>query len=288
MLLRSWRWFFAVLAIWPPLAATFAPTLNQRQLSVLDNNNVAFVPQSSTASVRRGAMSMDLSDLERKLFEEPKPIKKSEAAKPASLRADKAKTSEKPKKQAEKTKKGEKPKVEKSKKAVKKGSTTDSEPLRLRLLLKGQEEARNEMFKPSNTGVSANVKYELPRALPTKLVTTTSPPTQFVAPKFEAPKLPSFSLPASKPGSPKSGAPSQTDPNAIPIGLSVGAAPLLLAPLALLGASRDALARTKERREKIQQEIAAAEAAKLRRLVQADIDGEAAAGATVSRNHTFL
>ena len=216
---------------------------------------------------------MDLSDLESKLFDEPKPVKKAEAPKPV-----KAEKPEKPKKaeKAEKPKKAE---------AAKKAPEPEPEPLKLKLLLKEPEEAPKQVFKPSNTAASRSVKYELPSDLPTKVVKQTPPSAKFEVPKFEAPKLPSFSLPAPKPkpvAPPKAVVPAQKDSNAIPAGLALGAVPLVLAPLALLGAGRGALANTKERREKIQQEIAAAEAAKQKRLVKADVDGEAAAGAVVS------
>jgi hypothetical protein len=56
-----------------------------------------------------------------------------------------------------------------------------------------------------------------------------------------------------------------------------------LAPLVLLGGARGALQGTVARREKIQQEIAKAEAAKKKKAVQAQVDGESLGGALVSR-----
>lgn len=63
------------------------------------------------------------------------------------------------------------------------------------------------------------------------------------------------------------------DPNAVPAGVALGGAPLLLAPIALLGAGRGVLQNTVARREKIQKEIDAFEAAKKKKQVQAEVDG---------------
>jgi len=56
-------------------------------------------------------------------------------------------------------------------------------------------------------------------------------------------------------------------------GVALGAAPLVLAPVVLLGAGRSVLQGTKERREKIQKEIDAVEKAKRKKQIQAEVDG---------------
>jgi len=88
--------------------------------------------------------------------------------------------------------------------------------------------------------------------------------------------------PAAKPA-PVVKEPVAKDPNALPAGVALGAAPLLLAPVALLSAGRGALQGTKDRREKIQQEIAAFEAAKAKKAVSSEVDGGGLVTALVSR-----
>ena len=56
-------------------------------------------------------------------------------------------------------------------------------------------------------------------------------------------------------------------------GVALGAAPLLLAPLALLTAGRSVLTGTVARREKIQKDIDDAEKAKTKKQVQAEVNG---------------
>lgn len=73
-----------------------------------------------------------------------------------------------------------------------------------------------------------------------------------------------------------------SDPNAGPVGVALGAAPLLLAPLGALVATRDILSKTAARRAVIEEEIAAAEAAKEKKLVNADVDAGGLATAAVS------
>jgi outer membrane biosynthesis protein TonB len=70
------------------------------------------------------------------------------------------------------------------------------------------------------------------------------------------------------------------DPNAV-AGVAIGGAPLLLAPLAALAAGRSILSGTVARRERIQKEIEEFEKAKAKKAIQADIDGDALAGAVV-------
>lgn len=92
-------------------------------------------------------------------------------------------------------------------------------------------------------------------------------------PKAEKPKpkprVPS--LPAKRPAPSK--APVEADANAGPIGVALGAAPLVAAPFVALAATRGTLQRTQARRAKIQEEIYAFEVAKAKKQVQADVDG---------------
>lgn len=72
------------------------------------------------------------------------------------------------------------------------------------------------------------------------------------------------------------------DPNAKTVGVALGAAPLVLAPFIALSAARGALSSTVARREEIQQEIAAKEAAAAKIERQSDVDGGGVAVALVS------
>jgi hypothetical protein len=67
--------------------------------------------------------------------------------------------------------------------------------------------------------------------------------------------------------------PAESDPNAGPIGVALGAAPLVAAPFVALSAARGTLQRTKERRDKIQAEIDAFEAAQAKKQINASVDG---------------
>jgi len=81
-------------------------------------------------------------------------------------------------------------------------------------------------------------------------------------------------------------APANSHPNAVPLGLALGGAPLLLAPFVALGATRDVLSKTQSRRSKIQEEITAKEAAAAaRKAAAADVDASGVATALV-RNHS--
>ena len=63
------------------------------------------------------------------------------------------------------------------------------------------------------------------------------------------------------------------DSNALPLGVALGGAPLLLAPIVALGAGRDLLSKTQARRAQIQQEIAEEEERKKKAALNADVDG---------------
>jgi uncharacterized protein HemX len=71
---------------------------------------------------------------------------------------------------------------------------------------------------------------------------------------------------------PKPKAPVVVEPNALRNGVALGAAPLLLAPLVALSAGRSVLAGTKARRERIEKDIAAREAARLKKKKESEVD----------------
>ncbi len=76
------------------------------------------------------------------------------------------------------------------------------------------------------------------------------------------------------------------DPNAGPVGVALGAAPLLLAPLVALTAARGALGKTAARRELIQEEIATKKrAAAVKDAADTSVDAGGVVGALVSIEH---
>jgi hypothetical protein len=181
-------------------------------------------------------MSMDLSDLEKRLFDEnPPPLKRTPAPKP-EIKAPSRKVAPEPAPTPARA-----PAPVKAAKTVKQGGYD----------LTGVDEAAPKKVKAPPAERPKKVKIERPKAV-----------------KVER-TLPSF-----KPKAPKAPqAPVSKDPNALPAGVALGAAPLILAPVALLVAGRGVLSGTKARREEIQKEIAAFEAAKQKKKFLAVTDG---------------
>jgi hypothetical protein len=233
----------AVLAVVAQSASAFAPTANQRQFAV---TNVAFKSTSFSSSARRSAMSMDLSDLENKLLA---PATKVPAAKAPAAKVPAAKAT-----QAASKVKEEKPKQEK----------TQNKP---------------KTLKPTSTGkVSYDfggvdippAKKDPPRLKSVKAKKEGAPAPEIMK-KFAEIKKKVVQAPREKNIAPPK-APAAKEPNALPAGVALGLAPLLAAPFIALTAGRGILAGTKARREKIQQEIDDAAAAKKKKTVFADVD----------------
>lgn len=227
---------FAVLAVVAPLAAGFAPTANQRQFAA--RSNVASTAPRSTA---RGAMSMELSDLEKKLLDPTPSGPPARASKP------------KPQPKAKQTKKVEPAPA----------PTPAPEPVKA----KGKKSKGGYDL----SGVETSKPKPAPKPTPVKVE----------KPKVEKPKKVAPPPKKAAPAAPKPSAPVVKDDNAVPTGVALGAAPLVLAPLALLGAGRGILSGTKERREKIQKEIADFEAAKQKKAIDSEVDGAGLATALV-------
>lgn len=203
---------------------------------------------------------MALEDLEAKLLDE-KP-KKTEAKKPAEAKKAEAK----------------KPAPAAGKPAPKPKETLELpkyEDLSARAPAKPKAEKPKPAPKP---------KPE-PRPPPKKVVFEKPPKPAPAAPKPKVErKKPTPKPRPTPPVKPQKKAvtSSAPDPNAIPTGLALGAAPLLLAPIVALGGARSVLAKTAARREQIQQEIAAKKAAEAKRALAADTDGGELATALVS------
>lgn len=233
----------AVFALMSSLASGFAP-VNLRQ-------------NAYKTTLQKSNDPYDFEGLEKIEFPKPdstpaavKEIKKK--AKKVAKEVEKAAPEPKPvgevKKQTEKVTK----KAEKVTKEVEKAIPKPSPP-------------KPEPFKNKKI-----TKPELPAPKPTP-----------IAPKIESlkPKTPKQKL-ALKPPPPK---PKRTDSNAVPLGIALGGAPLLLAPIIALGAGRDLLSKTKARRDELQKEIEEAEKAKAARKLQAQADPGGIAQALVSQ-----
>ena len=93
------------------------------------------------------------------------------------------------------------------------------------------------------------------------------------APKQKKEKAPKKAPEPKAKAAPVAAPPADSDPNAGPIGVALGAAPLVAAPFVALSAARGTLQRTKERRDKIQAEIDAFEAAQAKKQISASVDG---------------
>ena len=121
-------------------------------------------------------------------------------------------------------------------------------------------------------------KTSAPKSAPApKLERKNTPPAK----KEERPNRIKIPSPPSKPVVAK--ADDVKDPNAGPLGVALGAAPLLLAPLIALSAARGALGSTAARREKIQEAIAAKErAAKAKAAASVSVDAGGVIGSLVS------
>jgi hypothetical protein len=78
----------------------------------------------------------------------------------------------------------------------------------------------------------------------------------------------------------------EADSSALPLGVALGGAPLIVAPLLALSAGREVLAKTQARRAKIQEEIAEFEAAQAKKKYDAQVDGSGITKALVSKFET--
>lgn len=121
-------------------------------------------------------------------------------------------------------------------------------------------------------------KASAPKSAPAPKLERKNPPP---AKKEERPNRIKTPSPPSKPVVAR--ADDVKDPNAGPLGLALGAAPLLIAPLIALSAARGALGNTAARREKIQEAIAAKERAAKAKSASVSVDAGGVIGSLVSR-----
>lgn len=121
-------------------------------------------------------------------------------------------------------------------------------------------------------------KASAPKSAPAPKLERKNPPP---AKKEERPNRIKIPSPPSKPVVAR--ADDVKDPNAGPLGVALGAAPLLIAPLIALSAARGALGNTAARREKIQEAIAAKERAAKAKSASVSVDAGGVIGSLVSR-----
>jgi hypothetical protein len=181
-----------------------------------------------------------------KIQAEPKPVKKAGPPKPVKA--------EKPKKAPKEAPKVEAPKVEMPK---------FEKPVEIPVTSK-------KAVAPKK---AAKVKADQYIDVPTTKKVEKPRPNPFASKPRIQPRAPA--------PPPKPKAPVVVEPNALRNGVALGAAPLLLAPLVALSAGRSVLAGTKARRERIEKDIAAAEAAKLKKIKESAVDSGGLVGALV-------
>jgi len=248
----------AILAVLAPAASGFVVPSHRQSVGV---------------AARTGALSMAIEDLESKLLNSEEPKKKPERPKPEPKPEKKKPEPKKSKKQieAEAKQKAEelKKQIELEKAAAEKTAEKKAKEIKQEVK-KAVKSAKysldTELDKPMKSRVKTD--FDLPKP----------PSINIKAPSIGIPKLPK---PAPKPKAvAKPSAPA--DSNAGPLGIALGAAPLVAVPLVGLAAARGALSKTAARRAQIQKEMAAAEEARKKKSIQADVDAGSLAKATVS------
>lgn len=227
----------------------------------------AFVPASNTAFTRQQSL-FALADLEAKLLAPP------EAAAP-KVKAEKPKPA--PRVKAEKVEKPPKaPRTKPTPKAEKEAAPVPP--------------VATPAPAPAISSKASSGKYDLgppdKKKGPVKLKSAArinpKPEKPKAEPKFSLPTVPKLSIPkAAKQVAPPK-APVDSDPSALPLGVVLGGAPLVLAPVVALAAGRDFLSRTSARRQQIEDDIAAKKAAEAKKEIGTEVDGAGLASAVVS------
>jgi hypothetical protein len=246
-------------------------------LAVLAPSASGFVVPSNRPNVgvayRTGApLSMAIEDLEAKLLnpEESKKKAKQERPKPAPKPAPEKKAPE-PKKSRKEIQAEAKAQAEELKRLAESEKAAAE-----RKVEKKVREVKKEV-KSAKYTLSTDVDKPKPARIEKDSPLPKAPSVNIKAPSV---KLPSRPKPAPKPKSvAKPSAPA--DANAGPVGVALGAAPLIAIPLVGLTAARGALSKTAARRAQIQKEMAAAEEARKKKSISADVDSGSLAKATV-------
>ena len=248
----------AILAVLAPAASGFVVPSHRQ-------NGVAYPG-------RTGALSMAIEDLESKLLnpdESKKKISKPERPKPAPKPKPEKKPRE-PKKSRKEVQAEAKEKAELLKREIEAEKAAAEKKVEMKV-----KEVKKEVKKAK---YSLDTELDKPKKPRVKTDLDLPKPPSIKAPSVSIPKLPK---PAPRPkGVAKPSAP--VDANVGPLGVALGAAPLVAVPLIGLAAARGALSKTAARRAAIQKEVAAAEEAKKKKAIQAEVDSASLAKATVS------
>jgi hypothetical protein len=261
----------AILAVLAPAASGFVVPSHRL--------NVGVASRTSNG----GPMFMALEDLEKKLLNPDADTKKSKPE-------PKPKPAPKPKPEPKK------PEPKKSKKEIEAEAKAKAEELkRIAEFEKAAAEKKaQEKVRSAAKAVKTEakkVKYDLDTPLnkppPVRVKKEMPKVPSFSAPSFSIPSLPK---PAPKPkGVVKPASTAAADANAGPLGVALGAAPLVAVPFVGLAVARGALSKTAARRAQIQKEIAAAEEARKKKSIKAEVDAGTLAKATVrDRNGCFI
>lgn len=230
----------------------------------------AFVPMAPRCVVQQGATTStslySLDDLEAKLLgtEEPAPKKKaSKPPKPAPAPKPAPKSAPAPKPL----------KAETDDLKAKLLSTEEPAPAPKKQAVKSPKPAPAP--KPARAPKPAPApKAEKPKPAPKPKPT----PKAVVAPPLGLPKKPAAIKP---PPPPPPSSSAQGGSDSLAKGVALGAAPLVVAPLAALAAGRGFLTKTAARRAVIQEEIAEREAALAKKKADAEVDVGGLVGALV-------
>lgn len=240
------------------IVAVFAASSAVTEVSAFGVQNLA-VHRSTFASTTTTRMALD--DLEAKLL------------------SDKDKSAPK----------RSKPAREKKEKKVKKAApapTPEPTPEPVAETKPAKKGRKSKRAKKSEYDLSGVDEVAPPRPAPVKRAARISPRPAPV--KKERPvRANPFARKAKAVAAPKKD--TVKDPNAGTVGVALGAAPLLLAPVVALSAARSALGKTAARRQAIQDGIAAKEAAaKAKADISADVDGGGVFAALVSNSYKIL
>jgi len=245
------------------IVAVIAATSAVSDVSAFGINNLAVRRSTFTSTAR----TMALDDLESKLLSDPAPTKTKKERAPKKQKKVKAPEPEpEPEPVVEATKSKYAPK--KKEKRVKKANPNAYD-------LSGVDEvAKPKVTQTKKAPPAPKPKKEKPAPVK-KEKSAPKPKKVKPAPVVKAPSPPKSTSVATK------------DPNA-GLGVVVGGAPLLLAPLVALSATRGALSKTAARREAIQEAAAEKERqAKAKAAVDTDVDSGGIVGALVSLSNSI-
>ena len=245
-------------------------------LSVLASAS-AFVPSANRAFTRSQPL-FALEDLEAKLLAPPPPKAAKVEQKPKPAPREKVeKPKPEPKVKVEKPKpvprgKAQKPKVEAPAPAPAPVPAPAPAPVPAAKSTKSTKKLKKGDYDFSEIAEKKKAPVKL------QAVARTTPKVVTAGKGLSFPALPTMGKNVAAPKTPV-----VSDPNAGLVGVALGAAPLLLAPVVALSVGRDFLTKTSARRAEIEKDIAARAAEKARKDKDAEVDAGGLVKAAVSR-----